>query len=146
MPCANMFSLAVRNWTTPAKATRGNVKRRKKALFQTRPRTQKHRAAQDGWSSHCMWSDCNKITEILSHLPCYRTWWNTTTLPFGLSASFCSINFTYLSSSCFYLWISLSLSRFIFALHIQNAVQSNAAEWCLWLIPMQAWCNAARQQ
>lgn len=63
MPCANMFSLAVRNWTTLAKATRGNVKRRKKALFQTRPRSQKHWAAQDGWSSHYMWSACNKITD-----------------------------------------------------------------------------------
>lgn len=85
----------------------------------------KHQAAQDRWSSPYMWSACNKIVEILSRLPRYRAWWNSTALPFGLSASFCSINFPYLASPCFYLWISLSLSCFIFALHMRK----HGAKW-----------------
>lgn len=75
----------------------------------------KQQAAQDGWSSPCMWSTCNKIIEILSHLPCYSSQWNRTVLLFGLPGSFCSINFPYVASLWFCLWISLS-PRFICAL------------------------------
>lgn len=104
------------------------------------PKSIKQQAAQDGWSSPCMWFACNKIIEILSHLPCYSSQWNRTVLLFGLPGSFCSINFPYVASLWFCLWISLSpLVSFVHCAGGAQGKEKGVEEW-LWLIPMQTWC------